>query len=63
VFSREQPVRWARQPGHQTVRCATGWCKSVLLQTCRIDPKSFSLYVYMNFMHLRKYEVDKLVSS
>jgi hypothetical protein len=35
-----------------TVRCTTGWCKFILLQSCRIAPRSFSLHVYMNFMHL-----------
>jgi hypothetical protein len=40
---------------------STGQCpvrhrlhRSVLLQPCRIPPRSFSLYVYMNIMHLRK---------
>jgi hypothetical protein len=57
------------QPGHQTlssahriVRCTTGCSKSVVLHTCGIAPRSFSLYVYMNFMHLRKYQLGKLVS-
>jgi hypothetical protein len=45
-----------------TVQCATGWCKSVLLHTYRIAPRSFSLYVYMNLMHLRKDQLGKLVS-
>jgi hypothetical protein len=27
-FSRERHVRRARQPGHRTVRCTAGWCKS-----------------------------------
>jgi hypothetical protein len=35
-------------------RCASSCSKYVLLQTCRIVPRSFSLYVFMNFMHLRK---------
>jgi hypothetical protein len=26
-FSREWPIRRARQPGHRTVRCTTSWCK------------------------------------
>ena len=37
-----------------SVRCATGCSSSVLLQSCRIPPRSFSLYAYVNFMHLRK---------
>jgi hypothetical protein len=45
-----------------TVWCAAGWCKLVLLQTCRIAPRSFSLYVYMNFMHVRTDQLGKLVS-
>ena len=43
----------ARAP--DSVRCATRCNKYVLLQTCRVVPRSFSLYVYMNYMHLRKY--------
>jgi hypothetical protein len=37
-----------------SVRCATGCSNSFLLQTCRIPPSPFSLYVYVNFMHLTK---------
>jgi hypothetical protein len=61
-ISRERSVREVLQPRHRTVWCAIGWCLYVLLQTYRIVPRSFSLYVYMNFMHLRKDQLDKLVS-
>jgi hypothetical protein len=53
-FPRAASSRSASAMALDTVRCATGSCKSVLLQTYRIVPQSFSLYVYMNFMHLRK---------
>jgi hypothetical protein len=40
--------------GTDSVRCATGYTNSVLLRPNRIPPRSFSLYVNVNFMHLRK---------
>jgi hypothetical protein len=42
----------ARAP--DSVWCATGCSKSCLLHTCRILPRSFSLYVYVNVMRLKK---------
>jgi hypothetical protein len=37
-----------------SVRCATGYTNCVLLQSNRIPPRSLSLYVCVNFMHLIK---------
>jgi hypothetical protein len=49
-FSRERPVRWGSQPGHQTlfgahrtVRCSSGWCESSYTQQNFSNPISLIL--------------------